>query len=171
MIRINDVHAINIISNAARVQFVPHLHHCIAEYNSHDRLVGGALFTDWNNGSLLIHIALFPNGILGRQLLWLGFQYPFNQLGAKKIIGLVPEWNIKARNLNLKLGFRIEYLIDDVFNNPAPLDNGMYIMSMRREDCRWLKMKPPTIDFAPKERMNELPTVEQLIAMSGATLH
>jgi len=172
MIRINDVHAINIISRAARVQFVPHMHHCIAEYNSHDQFVGGVLFTDWNMGSLLLHFALPPNkGMLGRQLLWLSFQYPFNQLGAKKIVALVPEWNILSRNLVLKFGFKIEYKIDDIFNNPVPIDNGMYIMSMRREDCRWLRIKSPNIEFAPRERVNELPAVEQLTLPLTATVH
>jgi hypothetical protein len=166
MIRINDVHAIQLISKAARVQFVPHLHHCIAEYNSRDQLVGGVLFTDWNYGSLLTHIALSPHkGMLCRQLLWLTCQYAFNQLGAKKMIALVPEWNIASRNLCLRLGYEIEYKIDDIFNNPPPLDNGMYIMSMKREKCKWLKMKPPTIEFAPRELINELPTVEQLSAI------
>ena len=85
MIRINDAHAVNIIARAANVKYVPQMHHCIAEYNSHDQLVGGILYTDWNQGSLLMHSALLPNkGILGRQLLWLGFQYPFIQLGIKK---------------------------------------------------------------------------------------
>jgi hypothetical protein len=173
MIRINDVHAIQLISKAARVQFVPHLHHCIAEYNTRDQLVGGVLFTDWNYGSLLVHIALSPHrGLLCRQLLWLTCQYPFNQLGAKKMIALVPEWNIQSRNLCLKLGFKIEYKIDDIFNNPPPLDNGMYIMSMKREECKWLKMKPPTIDFAPRELINELPAIEELtVVPADRVLH
>jgi hypothetical protein len=172
MIRINDVHAIQIIARAARVQFVPHLHHCIAEYNSSDQLVGGVLFTDWNMGSLLTHIALVPRkGLLCRQLLWLTCQYSFNQLGAKKMIALVPEWNVASRNLCLRLGYEIEYKIDDIFNNPEPLDNGMYIMSMKRNKCKWLKMKPPTIDFAPRERVNMLPAMEELIIPPATVFH
>jgi hypothetical protein len=169
MIRINDVHAINAVARAARVQFVPHIHHCIAEYNSRDQLVGGVLFTDWNYGSVITHIALVPvKGLLCRQLLWLTCQYGFNQLQAKKMIALVPEWNIASRNLVLKLGYKIEYKMDDVFNNPPPLDNGMYITSMVRQDCKWLRMKPPVIEFAPQERMNHLPTIEELAAMPVA---
>jgi hypothetical protein len=172
MIRINDVHAIQLIARAARVQFVPHMHHCIAEYNSRDQLVGGVLFTDWNFGSLITHIALAPQkGMRCRQLLWLTCQYSFVQLEAKKIFALVPEWNIPSRNLVLKLGYKIEYKIDDVFNNPPPLDNGMYITSMRREDCKWLTMKPPTIEFAPEERINKLPPIELMNIMTPATLH
>jgi hypothetical protein len=157
---------------AARVQFVPQLHHCIAEYNSHDTLVGGVLYTDWNFGSVLMHFALFSNKcFLGRQLIWLSFQYPFIQLGVKKIVGLVPEWNIPSRNMALKAGFKIEYKIDDIFNNPPPIDNGMYIMSMKKEDCEWLKMKPPHIDFASSERTNKLPVMVAMGAPTTATIH
>jgi RimJ/RimL family protein N-acetyltransferase len=120
--------------------------------------MGGAIFTDWNQGSVIIHFALFgPRGGLGKQLLWLVFQYPFNQLGVKKLFGLIPEWNIVSRNTALKFGFRIEYKIDDVFNNPAPVDNGLYIMSMTREQCKWLRMKPPNIEFAPVGQTSVVP--------------
>ena len=171
-IRINDVHAINIISKASQMQFVPHLHHCIAEYNSKDQLVGGCLFTDWNIASVNIHTALFGNKLLlGRQLLWLTFQYPFNQLRCKKLIALVPEWNVAARNLDLKLGFKIEYKMDDVYGNPDPMPNGIYIMTMMRDQCKWLKMKPPTIEFAPPERMNPLPSIAQLMSGPEVTVH
>lgn len=171
MIRINDVHAINIIAKASQMQFVPHLHHCIAEYNSHDQLVGGVLFTDWNIASVHIHTALFGNKYcLGRQLLWLAFQYPFNQLRIKKLIALVPEWNEAARNLDLKLGFKIEYKVDDIYGNPEPLPNGVYIMTMKREECKWLRMKPPNIEFAPQSRTNMLPSIAQLTGQV-TTLH
>ena len=172
MIRINDVHAIQLVMRAARVQFVPHLHHCISEYNSRDQFVGGVLFTDWNYGSLISHIALVPNkGMRCRQLVWLTCQYAFVQLQAKKMFALVPEWNIQSRNLVLKLGYKIEYLIDDVFNNPPPLDNGMYLTSMKREECKWLDMKPPTIEYVPEERINHLPTIDQFHPMQTETLH
>ena len=86
MIRINDTHAIQLIARAARVQFVPHMHHCIAEYNSRDQLVGGVLFTDWNFGSVMTHIALTPHkGMRCRQLLWLTCGIRFVQLEAKKM--------------------------------------------------------------------------------------
>ena len=86
----------------------------------------------------------------------------------------MPEWNIPSRNLGfVKIrGYKIEYKIDDVFNNPPPLDNGMCsFTSMRREDCKWLTMKPPTIEFAPEERMNRLPPIELMNIMTPATLH
>ena len=34
--------------------------------------------------------------------------------------------------------------------------NGMYIMSMRKEDCQWLDMQMPFIEYAPPERTNRV---------------
>lgn len=165
MIRIDDIHAIKLLANAARLQFVPHLHHCIARYSHDDKLMGGTLYTDYWGGSVGCHFAgFFPNWI-NKELLWLGFDYPFNQLKVKKIFGLIPEWNVASRNTGLRLGFKIEHLVDGVFDNPDGV-NGMYITSMLREDCRWLKMKMPYIEYAPKDRMNSLPLA--LMPTAGA---
>jgi hypothetical protein len=155
MIRFNDVHAIKLIAAACHVQFVPTLHHCIARYDRNDMLMGGVLYTDFLGGSVQLHAAGFQRNWGNKQLLFLMFHYPFEQLGVKKIIGLVPEWNIRSRNATLNLGYRIEYKVDDVFNRPG-LPNGMYIMSMLKADCRFLKMKLPYIDVAPPERTNRI---------------
>jgi hypothetical protein len=32
----------------------------------------------------------------------------------------------------------------------------MYVMSMRKEDCKWLDMKMPFIDYAPPEQTNRI---------------
>jgi len=162
MIRIDDVHSINCIAHAAKVQFVPHFHHCIADYDQNDILKGGALFTDWNRGSILIHLAGFRPNWVSKALLYLGFHYPFVELGVKKVFGLVPESNVTARNVNLHLGFKIEILLADVF--PGEEYNGMYIMSMYAKDCRFLKMKPPLIALAPGELTSKiLPMGDQFV--------
>lgn len=148
MIRLNDTHAIRVITQWAHVRYTPGESHCIAQYNQTDKLMGCVLFTDWNMGSIQMHMSLFGGFGGMRPLLWLVYQYPFVQLGVKKVFGLVPEVNIRARNMNLHMGFRIEHLAADVFANPDGV-NGMYLMSMRREDCRWLTMKCPPIEYAP----------------------
>lgn len=155
MIRFNDVHAIKLIARACSVQFVPHIHHCIATYNDSDRLMGGVLFTDYYGGSTMIHMAGFHPQWVNKAMVYLAFDYPFNQLKVRKLFGNVPEWNIKSRNNTLHLGFKVEYLVPDVFNRPDGV-NGYYIMSMYREDCRWLKMKIPYIELAPETRMNRI---------------
>lgn len=157
MIRINDVHAIRLISGATNMQFVPHIHHCIASYNDNDSMQGGVLFTDYwgNGGSCQIHVAGFRKGWANKALLYLTFDYPFRQLKVGKLFGLVPERNVRARNFNLHVGFQIEYLAHGVFNHADGV-NGMYLMSMHRDECKWLDMKMPFIDYAPRERTNSI---------------
>lgn len=155
MIRFDDVHATKIIAKASNMQFVPGLHHCIADYSAQDQLKGGVLFSDWMGGSVQIHMAGFRKNWVSKSMLYLAFNYPFVQLNVKKLVGLVPEWNYRARNSNLRLGFQIEYKVDDIFNHKN-LDNGMYLMTMRKEDCKWLAMKQPLIEFAPPERVGKI---------------
>ena len=155
MIRFNDAHAVQLIANAAKVQFVPGLHHCIAEYDHNDILRGGVFFTDYLGGSIQVHVAGFRPNWATKVLLYLTFQFPFKICKVKKLIGLVPESNVQARNLNLHLGFIIEYLVADVFNwTDAP--NGMYVMSMYAQNCRWLDMPTPRVIVAPPARTNQL---------------
>ena len=52
MIRINDIHAIRLIAQAAEIEFVPKLHHCIATYSETDQLAGGVIFTNYRIGSV-----------------------------------------------------------------------------------------------------------------------
>ena len=158
-IRFDDIHAINIIAKASNVQFVPRLHHCIARYDRRDRLMGGVLFTNYAGGSVEMHAAGFAPNWCNKSLLYLMFNYPFVQLNVTKLICLVPEWNIKSRNGCLHLGFKIEYKMDDVFNF-KDLPNGMYLLTMRKQDCRFLAMKQPLIEFAPPERMNTIPLAQ-----------
>jgi hypothetical protein len=150
MIRLNDVHAIKLIAGAANIQFVPKLHYCVASYDKNDILMGGTLYTDITGvgGSCQVHFAGFRPNWINKALLYCGFQYPFEQLGLKKIIGPIPEYNYKSRNMAIRLGFNIEYKIEDVFNYSHGI-NGMYITSMTRDKCRWLDMEPPEFDFAP----------------------
>ena len=155
MIRIDDVHAIKCIATAAKLQFVPGLHHCIARYNSTDRLLGGVLFTDYWGGSVMMHFAGFGPNWASRSLIWLAFDYPFRQLNVKKVFGLIPEWNIQSRNTALHLGFEIEYMARDVFNMIDGV-NGMYLVSMRRDKCRWLDMNAPYIEYAPPHLVNNI---------------
>ncbi len=153
MIRLDDVHAIKLIAMAAQIEFVPRKHHCIANYNDNDILMGGVLFTDYRGGSIAIHMAGFRPNWVSKAMIFLAFNYPFIQLNLPKLFATVPEWNVKSRNNTLHLGFKIEYLVPDVYARPDGV-NGLYIMSMMRQDCRWLKMKVPWIEYAPKERTN-----------------
>ena len=151
MIRIDDVHATKLIAQAAEIEFIPRLHHCIADYSVEDQLKGGVLFTNYRVGSIAIHMAGFRKNWVSKAMLYLAFHFPFRQLKVKKLFGTVPERNIEARNNDLKLGFKIEYMVESVYGYEDNV-NGMYLMSMTEAECKWLNMKMPLIEYAPVER-------------------
>jgi hypothetical protein len=160
-IRINDLHAIKLIAMAAEVQFVPKLHSCIARYSKEkDSLLGGVLFTDFRGGSVVMHWAGFHPNWISRSLIWLSFDYPFRQLDVNKVFGLTPESNIIARNTALRFGFKIEHVIDDVFKR-ADGFNSLYVLGLRKEDCKWLDMPVPVIEWAP---LNKTSNVDRIWA-------
>ena len=155
MIRINDAHATRLIAQAAVIEFVPRLHHSIADYSVDDQLKGGVLFTNYRVGSVGIHMAGFRKNWVSKAMLYLAFHFPFRQLKVKKLFGMVPERNVEARISDLKLGFKIEYLTHDVYGYEDGV-NGMYLMSMTEVECKWLDMKMPFIEYAPEERTGHI---------------
>lgn len=100
-------------------------------------LLGGNIYQGYTGASIHLHMAGFRPNWANRDFLWVAFDYPFNQLGCKKVFGQVPEYNTRALEIDMKLGFKIEARIEDVFPDGACL-----VLSLAREDCRWLNLKP-----------------------------
>jgi RimJ/RimL family protein N-acetyltransferase len=142
MIRFNDPQAIHEISRASRVPFIRGHHQCIARFDSNGRVLGGVFFTDYNTVSVQIHVASFRDRWTNKELLYLVFDYPFRRLGVNKLIGTVPENNKKAIAFNLNLGFNVETRVKDVLP-----EGDMLIMSMYKQDCRFLSMRRPAPTF------------------------
>ena len=143
MIQMNNPEHGYAIAEAAGVIFNPEADIVISRL-SNEELVGGVLYNGYTRASINMHVAAFSPRWGSRDILWVCFDYPFNQLGCKKVFGQVPSKNEHALEFNLKLGFKIETLIPDVF----PEDD-LLVVSMVREDCRWLNIKPRTL--FPKE--------------------
>lgn len=127
------------IAEAAGCVFNPAADRVIS-MTGHGELLGGNIYTGFTGASIHIHMAGFAPSWATRDFLWVAFDYPFNQLKCKKVFGQVHEKNARALEINLKLGFKIEVRIEDVFNDGACL-----LLSMYRDDCRWLKLKPRTL--------------------------
>jgi hypothetical protein len=84
-----------------------------------------------------MHIAALSEvNWMSRDLLWAAFDYPFNVLGVKVILGQICSSNEDALRLNRHLGFKVVAEIPD-----AHMDGDLVIMAMRKEDCRWLNIK------------------------------
>jgi RimJ/RimL family protein N-acetyltransferase len=100
-------------------------------------LLGGVIFDNYTRAAIGIHTAGFVRHWVNRDLIWMTFDYAFNQLGVRKIIGLVPSSNTDAIKFNTSAGFTIETTVADVYP-----DGDCLIFSLYKEDCRWLKLKP-----------------------------
>ena len=100
--------------------------------------LGGVVFSHFTGESIAIHSASWAEHWVNRDLLFVTFDYPFNQLGVKRIFGQVPEDNWRARKFNENLGFKYVARIEGVF----PGDVACMVMRMDREGCRFLTLRP-----------------------------
>jgi RimJ/RimL family protein N-acetyltransferase len=102
--------------------------------------LGGVIYTEYTGCSIKMHVASFNTRWISRDGLWLVFDYAFNQLGVKKIIGMQRSSNLKAFDFAQHLGFTVETRIRDVFP-----DGDAVVMGMYRAQCRWLDLKPRNV--------------------------
>lgn len=105
------------------------------------QLIGGVIFNSFNHESIQIHSASWDPHWIDRDMLFVTFDYPFNQLGVKRLFGLVPADNEHALSFNRKVGFKDVAHIDGVF----PGDIACVVMRLDRDDCRFLNVRPRSI--------------------------
>ena len=127
------------IARRAGVVYNPASDQVIARVENGE-LWGGVTYAGYTGASIHMHSGGFRPNWANRDFLWMIFDYPFNQLGCRKVFGQVPETNQLALEIDLKLGFKIVAKIEDVFP-----DGACYVLALAREDCRWLKLKPRNI--------------------------
>lgn len=87
-------------------------------------------------GSIRIHVAVGDSKYVTRRAISEIFEYPFYQLGVKKVIGIVDSANTAALTFDLRIGFKIEAVVNEAYGM-----SDMYILSMTQEQCRWLRGK------------------------------
>ena len=96
------------------------------------KIIAGVIYENWNQVSIWCHIAI--EGRLTKKYLWTIFDYPFKQIGAKKIIVPVSSSNEKSLRLVGNMGFVEEARVKD-----ARPDGDMVFLVMDRENCRFLE--------------------------------
>lgn len=97
-------------------------------------LIAGVLFDNCNGRSVQMHVA--SDGTrrwMTREYLAISFDYPFNQLKVKKIVGLVDSANTDAQRFDMALGFQHEATLKD-----AGRQGDLLLLTMTREQCRFL---------------------------------
>ena len=139
-ILVNDLTCGKAIAKVAGTDYNPEVNVNFCRVRDGLRL-GGVVFSGYTHESIGIHSASWRPRWLNRDLLFMTFDYPFNQLGVKRIFGQVPEDNERAIEFNANVGFRIVARIEDVF----PGGVACLVMRMDREDCRWLRVKPRNV--------------------------
>ena len=137
MIELNNYDHADAIAEAAGVMFNMRYDHVLSRVSPTGELLGGVIFNGFNpGGSISIHMAGFQSGWATIQLTRMVFDYCFNQLHVKKVFALVPADNSKALEINRRMGFKDEVTVADVF-----ADCDLVVLSMSRDECRWLRVK------------------------------
>jgi RimJ/RimL family protein N-acetyltransferase len=136
MIVFNNAGLGRVLAENAGTSYNAEVDTCIARVEDGE-LWGGVVYQNFTGASIAVHVASFRVNWINKDMLWVCFHYPFVQLGVKKMFGQVPASNCNALEFDLKLGFKEEARIKDVFP-----DGDLIVVSMRREDCRWLKVRP-----------------------------
>ena len=96
-------------------------------------LVAGVVYEDWTGTNFNCHI----RGSKVRkhsEFVKTIFDYPFNQLKAKRITASIGSNNIAAINLVTRLGFILECVLEQ-----AIPDGDIHIYRMFRDECRYLR--------------------------------
>lgn len=99
------------------------------------RLIAGVLYEDWNGANIVEHIAAEGDWAC-RRFLNVMFDYPFNQLGVKRITAPVASDNQKCINLVTKMGFTLECTLAQ-----ATPTADVHIFRMFKEECKYIRGK------------------------------
>ena len=116
-------------------QWVPGRGQAICVVDSQHGILGGAIFDSFNGASVCAHIAGRKDKLWAKpDFFRLCFTYAFDQLGARKVIGLVGADNITAQRFDEHLGFVLEATLRD-----AHPSGDLLLYTMTREQCRWIQ--------------------------------
>lgn len=102
------------------------------------KMVGGVVFTGFLGSCITLHMAGSEDNWATMDFLWMVFDYCFVQLGCRKALGMVAADNIRALDVDLRLGFYPVAVLHDVLSDGGDL----LILMMDRDQCKWLKVKP-----------------------------
>ena len=100
---------------------------CIG-YVRDGNLKAGAIYDRWNG--VTIQMSIWVKGRPDWEFAWAMFDYPFNQIGARKIVGFIYSDNEKSIKLAEHAGFIREATVKDFCEQ-----GDMHVYTMTREQC------------------------------------
>lgn len=105
--------------------------------NETGALLAGVIYQNFTKTDIHMHVAALPGRRwLCRSFLGEGFRYPFEQLGCRRVTGLVPSRNTDAQAFDEHLGFAYEGRVRRILPN----GDDLIIYGMLREECRFLNV-------------------------------
>lgn len=99
------------------------------------RLIAGVVYTHYSGSSITMSVAADKAGWLNRPFLRAAFDFPFNQLGVRRVSGLVRTDNLAAQRFDEHLGFKREGLIREGDDDGCDL----ILYGMLKSECRWIR--------------------------------
>lgn len=98
-------------------------------------LIAGVLYEGFNTHNVWMHVAShIPGAWLTRSYLRICFEYPFVQVGVRRVGAQVADSNLASRRFIDRLGFVREATIHGAARDGG--DIGLYVMW--RDDCRFI---------------------------------
>jgi hypothetical protein len=132
----NIVHGFKIAAAIPR-HYNPAVDIVVSRVTPEGNVLGGVIYDGFTGGCIFMHQAGFDARWLTGNMVWLVFDYPFNQLHVNKVAGTINSKNEELLDFNRRLGFKEEARIKDAYP-----DGDMIVLTMDRAACRWLKIKP-----------------------------
>jgi RimJ/RimL family protein N-acetyltransferase len=97
-----------------------------------DEIVAGVMYENYTGASVTATIAV-TGGKASKDFLAAIFDYPFEQLGVKKIFAFVSDKNERSKSVVQRAGFVEEGRIKDYYDGADAI-----VFACYRETCRWL---------------------------------
>jgi RimJ/RimL family protein N-acetyltransferase len=104
----------------------------LAAVSDSGQLLGGVIFISYRRTDIETLWAGEP-GWLTRGNLRSIFTYPFEQLGVRRVTGIIHRKNKQARKIAEKIGFKLEGVCRQAFNNGDAIVYGII-----KQECRWI---------------------------------
>lgn len=95
--------------------------------------IAGVIYDVYNGATINAHIWIAAGKKPSRAWYVAIFDYPFNRLGVRKIVGSVASNNMAARTLDKHFGFELEAVIKDYSE-----DGDLMLYTMTKDQCRVL---------------------------------
>ncbi len=120
--------------------YIPNHNHSLMHVSDDGERRGGFVLCQFTGegGSIVGHMAGEHGSWLTRELLWMLCDYVFNQIKVRKFIAIANTRAPTTVTMDLRAGFVLEAVVKDGY----PDGGHMMVLTMTREQCRWLKIKP-----------------------------